>query len=998
LLGDERRTGALMSSVLASSTGYSLFATDQDGTIMLWSMGAATLYGYAAPAVLGNLSWWDMCAAGGEAARHDPAPLAAALSEGSWSGTVTRTRRNGDRVTIGSVVTPLHDDSGRPAGFLTMSRDITEETHRLEQLEEAHYSARALFEANVVPLVTSDPLGIITDVNHPTEELIGRTRDELIGTQITEYAAEPERAQAALRELLREGRLTDREFTVRHPDGGTVNVLISASAITGRDGKLHGLLATILDLTEQQGLRDDLTRSEAYYRGLIEAAADGLITVNAAGVITDVTRQVCGLSGCGRDELIGVEFADCFRDRDTAQRLVEGVLAEGRARDTELELIAGDETVRRVSVSVSAFRHPVDKAAQFVASVRDVTESAALRDRLAHERAYNRGIIEASANGLVITDLRHMITDVNGTMCQLTGRSRDELIGIRLPDCFAEPGAATDAVHRALMAGEITNCELSLAAHRTAVLVNISILRDDSGAGTGLLVSIRDVSEQARLREDLAVQQAYTRAIFDSSAVALFTIGHDSVITDANAAACHVTGYSRHHLLGRRFSGLFAGTAAQDGIACAFSQGHVVNHELTLVPAGRPAQPVSFNAGMFVDPRTQQESLIAAVRDITAEKAIEEELHIYTQSLYGATTDALVLTDPLGVITDVNHSMEELTGRAREDLIGVAVETCFTEHDRAHDFVATVLRKGRVADVELTVSRPDGGSTVLWYSAATFCDQDGKLQGIFASARDITERKKFEELQASMLERAQELDRAKSDFVSRVSHELRSPLTSVLGYLELIGEGDPGPLTKDQRRMLEVVSRNGRRLLALIEDLLLLSRIEAGAVTVIYEPVRLEPLIRGAQESFVHAIHAGQLVVRMAVEPGLELDGDPTQLERMVANLISNAVKFTPPGGEVTITARRVGDHVVIEVHDTGIGVPEDEQPGLFTRFFRSSISMEQETQGTGLGLFIVKHVAEAHGGTVAVVSAPGMGSTFTARLPARRKSRDRSADREVVA
>jgi PAS domain S-box-containing protein len=584
-------------------------------------------------------------------------------------------------------------------------------------------------------------------------------------------------------------------------------------------------------------------------------------------------------------------------------------------------------------------------------------------------------------------------------MCQLTGRSRDELIGIRLPDCFAESGAATDAVHRALMAGEVTNCELSLAAHHTAVLVNISILRDDSGEGTGMLVSIRDVSEQMRLREDLAAQQAYTRAIFESSAVALFTIGHDSVITDANAAACHFTGYSRHHLLGRRFSGLFSGTAAaQDGIACAFSEGHVANHELTLVPVGRPAQPVSFNAGMFIDPRTQQQSLIAAVRDITAEKAIEEELHIYTQSLYGATTDALVLTDPLGVITDVNHSMEELTGRAREDLIGVAVETCFTERDRAHHFVATVLREGRVADVELTVSRPDGGSTVLWYSAATFCDRDGKLQGIFASARDITERKKFEVLQASMLERAQELDRAKSDFVSRVSHELRSPLTSVLGYLELIGEGDPGPLTKDQRRMLEVVSRNGRRLLALIEDLLLLSRIEADAVTVIYEPVRLEPLIRGAQESLVHAIHAGQLAVRVEVEPGLELDGDPTQLERMVANLISNAVKFTPPGGEVTIIARRVGDHVVIEVRDTGIGVPEDEQPGLFTRFFRSSISMEQETQGTGLGLFIVRHVAEAHGGTVAVVSAPGAGSTFTARLPARRESRARSADREVVA
>lgn len=198
--------------------------------------------------------------------------------------------------------------------------------------------------------------------------------------------------------------------------------------------------------------------------------------------------------------------------------------------------------------------------------------------------------------------------------------------------------------------------------------------------------------------------------------------------------------------------------------------------------------------------------------------------------------------------------------------------------------------------------------------------------------------------------------------------------------------------------MLEVVSRNGRRLLALIEDLLLLSRIEAGAVTVTYEPVRLGSLIQGVHESFGPAIRAGQLTARVEVEPGLELDGDPAQLERMVANLISNAVKFTPPGGEIDVIGRRDGADVIIQVRDTGIGVPEDEQPGLFTRFFRSSISMEQETQGTGLGLFIVKHVVEAHGGTIAVVSAPGVGSTFTARLPARRRSRLRQTGREVVA
>jgi PAS domain S-box-containing protein len=999
-LGDEQRAVTLLSTILGSPTECCLFATDPEGTIMLWSLGASRLYGYEAPAVLGKLSWWDVCTTGRETAGQQRAPLDAALREGGWTGTVTRTRGGGDRLTVKVVITPLRDEDGRPAGFLTSSRDISAQLREVEELEQASASARALFEANVVPLATADPLGVITDVNHPAELLTGRSRDELVGTQVTQYAAETERAQAALRDVVREGRLTGQEFTVRRPDDSTVDVLLSASAVTDRDGKLYALLATILDLTEHRQLREHLQRSEAYYRGLIEAAADGLVTVDAAGFVTDVTSQVCRLSGYDREELVGSEFAACFRDSDQARHLVDRALAGRPARDVELHLVASDDSVKRVWVSTQVFPDPLDSGVRLVASLRDVTEAAGLRDRLAHERAYNRSIIEASANGLVISDLRHRITDVNGTMCQLTRRPRDELIGTELTDCFADPDAATDAVHRALLTGEVTNCELTLATPGlTVVLVNISILRDDDGEAAGLLVSIRDVSEQARLRHDLATQQAYTRAIVESSVVALFTIGQDGTITDANAEACSFTGYSRHCLLGRRFSSLFADPcAAQGGITLAFSEGHVDFLELALAPAGRPAVAAGLYAGMFLDPRTQQKALIAAVRDITAEKATEDELHVYTQFLYGATTDALVLTDPVGVITDVNHSMEELTGRTRQELIGQAVETCFTERDRAHDFVAAVLREGRVAEVELTVRRPDGGSTVLWYSAATFCDKRGKLQGIFASARDITARKKFEELQASMLERAQDLDRAKSDFVSRISHELRSPLTSVLGYLELLGEGDPGPLTREQQRMLEVMGRNGRRLLALIEDLLLLSRIEAGTVTVTYEPVRMEPIIRNVCDSFEHAISTAHLNVRLDVQPGVELNGDPAQLQRLVANLVSNAVKFTPPGGEVDILCHRDADEVIVQVHDTGIGVPEDEQARLFTRFFRSSISMERETQGTGLGLFIVKHVAEAHGGMVGAVSAPGIGSTFTVRLPSRRRSRRGSRDREAVA
>ena len=546
-------------------------------------------------------------------------------------------------------------------------------------------------------------------------------------------------------------------------------MLLGASAVTDAGGRLTGLLATILDLTEQRRLREHLRRSEAYHRGMIEAAADGLITTDATGVITDVTGQVCRLSGYGRDELVGCALADCFRDPDPARSLVDRVLAEREVTQSELPLVTSDRSVKRVAVSVCVF--PGQDG--LVASVRDVTEQAALHDRLAHERAYNRSIIEASANGLVISDLRHRITDVNGTMCQLARRSRNELIGTLLPDCFADQGAAIGAANRALLAGEVTNRELSLVTPgHSAALVNISILRDECGEAAGLLTSVRDIAEQARLSRDLAAQQAYARAIVESSVVGLFTVAQDGGITDVNTAACELTGHARHRLLGRRFVSLFADAdAAGEGISRAFGEGHVAFLELTLVPAGRPPAAVGFYAGMFLDPRTGQTALIVAVRDITAEKATQEALHMYAQSLYGATTDALVITDVTGAIygREPHHGG---THRARaRGPIGRPVETCFTEGHwctiSSPRCCATHTRPRRAQ----RLAAPTGGHTAL--SVHAHVHRPGlQAAEIFASARDITERKKFEELQVRTLERAQDLDWVKLDFVSRISHVL----------------------------------------------------------------------------------------------------------------------------------------------------------------------------------------------------------------------------------
>ncbi len=232
-------------------------------------------------------------------------------------------------------------------------------------------------------------------------------------------------------------------------------------------------------------------------------------------------------------------------------------------------------------------------------------------------------------------------------------------------------------------------------------------------------------------------------------------------------------------------------------------------------------------------------------------------------------------------------------------------------------------------------------------------------------------------------QRLRELDQTKSDFVSSVSHELRTPLTSITGYLEMLVEGEAGDLTGDQLQLLEVVERNSRRLLDLIEQLLTLSRIEAGNIRPGADPVDLVAVLGEVHRAVLPMLSERDL--RFAIDVPADLGivtGDAGQLERVVLNLVTNAIKFTPDGGTVAIVAAGADGRAQLSVSDTGIGIPQDEQEQLFTRFFRSSTARQHAIQGTGLGLAIVKSIVEGHGGSIEVDSAPGRGTTVTVELP----------------
>lgn len=248
-------------------------------------------------------------------------------------------------------------------------------------------------------------------------------------------------------------------------------------------------------------------------------------------------------------------------------------------------------------------------------------------------------------------------------------------------------------------------------------------------------------------------------------------------------------------------------------------------------------------------------------------------------------------------------------------------------------------------------------------------------------ARAVQHARLFEQ-QSSVVGQLRELDRRKSDFLSTISHELRTPLTSIAGYVELLRDGDAGPLQPMQDSMLETVARNTQRLRALIEDVLLISRVEAGTVRNERMPVAVGGIIDHVVTALRPQAEAGQVAMDVfPISDDALVLGDPAQIDRLLLNLLGNAVKFTPPNGRVSISVEVTDDHVVLYVQDTGIGIPADELDSLFTRFFRASNATERQIPGTGLGLTIIAGIVAAHDGRIDVESAPNDGTTFTVTL-----------------
>jgi PAS domain S-box-containing protein len=573
---------------------------------------------------------------------------------------------------------------------------------------------------------------------------------------------------------------------------------------------------------------------------------------------------------------------------------------------------------------------------------------------------------------------------------------------------------------------------------RFPAVVSVTALRDAADAIIGYLLIGTDNTARKQAEQALVEAGALQSAIFNSANFSSIATDAEGVIQIFNVGAERMLGYSAAEVMNTvtpadisdpdevvaRATALsveFETPIAPGFEALVFkaSRGIEDIYELTYIRKDGSRFPAVVSVTALRDAADAIIGYLLIGTDNTARQRVEEERmkldqrlrdqHFYTRSLIESNIDALMTTDPRGIITDLNKQTEALTGRTRDELIGAPFKNCFTDPWRAEAGINRVLLEGKVTNYELTAQAHDGTLTVVSYNASTFHDRDRKLQGVFVSARDMTELKRYEETLEQTNAELEQASRMKSEFLANMSHELRTPLNAIIGFSELLKDGLVGPLADRQRGFIGDIFDSGNHLLALINDILDLSKVEAGKMELDLEPVPLADLF--ANSLSIIREKAAERHVRLELDAGSLMGTirvDARKVKQILYNLLSNAVKFSDDGGHVILRATRVpgsevgqpsgswpsrgftaptgdyAEYLRISVSDDGIGITEEGLGQLFRPFTQVDSGLNRKFEGTGLGLAMVKLLAELHGGAVAMESAEGEGSVFTVWLPMR--------------
>jgi PAS domain S-box-containing protein len=727
------------------------------------------------------------------------------------------------------------------------------------------------------------------------------------------------------------------------------------------------------------------------------------------GKITYVNDKFCAISKYSREDLLGQDHRIINSGWHSKEfiRALWTTIAQGKVWKGEIKNKAKDGSFYWVDTTIVPFLDQHGKPRQYVAIRADITERKRAEEAACHLAA----IVEFSDDAIIGKDLRGIVTSWNTGAEGLFGYSPAEMIGqpiMRLipPDRLQEETEILGHVQRGESVKHFDTERLRKDGRVIPISVTVSPIKDSSGKIIGASKVARDITERKKTEQWLATslkEVSDFKTALDEHAIVAMT-DPKGRITYVNDKFCAISKYTREELIGQDHRIINSGFHSREFIRdlwTTIARGRVWHGEIKNKAKDGTYYWVDTTIVPFLNPDGKPRQYVAIRADITDRKLAKEARQASEaryRTLFEYAPDGIVIADAEGFYLDANATMGRMLGYARDELIGLHSSDVVAQAEIQHIGPALSEIKGKSDHQREWQFRRKDGSIFSAEVIGTMMP-DGLVLGMI---RDITERKRVEKalreshenLERNVAERTAQLQqakehaeaagRAKSEFMASMSHELRTPLNGIIGFSEFLVDGKPGALNPKQKEYLQDVLNSGRHLLQLINDVLDLSKVEAGKLEFIPEQFSLG---KAVTEVCAVAGPIGQkkcIQVTVSIAPGLDrVTLDQMKFKQVVFNLLSNALKFTDNGGRVEICCEPNGLHQFsLAVTDSGIGIKPEDLPRLFKEFEQIESGAARRYEGTGLGLALTRKIVEMQDGCISVASEVGQGTTFTVILP----------------
>jgi PAS domain S-box-containing protein len=824
------------------------------------------------------------------------------------------------------------------------------------------------------------------------------------------------RMDSALKRALAIGEPYDLEEEIIRPDGGHRWVRSIAAPVRDATGRVVRVDGTVQDITARKRAGDALRESEERFRTAFESAAIGMGLVALDGRWLRVNQSLCQIVGYPAEELLARDFQsithpdDLAANLDLLRQMLDGSIP---CYHMEKRYIHKQGRVVWVFLSVALVRSTRGAPLHAIVQIQDITERKEAERSLLREKAFTDAVIDNVPGLFYLLDNRGKAVRWNRRAEQTTGYTLDQASRMDPEEFFqgADRAAVADAFRRVFTEGH-AELEANLATKNGGTIpcyfsaARVCFEGEDYLIGNGIDIGARKEMEKA-LRDS---EEKFSKAFRNSPMILSISTLKEGIYLDVNGTFERITGWRRDEVVGRRRDEIGIRTAearreaahkilTSGGYRNLESEFHTRSGELrisrvsaeTIDFAGQACEltvgeDITEHKGFERELRALNESLERRVKERTTElERAVESLQMLSQAIENAPASVMI-TDPAGNIEYVNPKFCETTGYSRAEATGAKanlLKSGVHPPEFFQNFWAAI-QTGETWRGEFCNRKKNGGT--YWESAciSTVSDAHGRPRHFVAITEDITELKQAaEELQRAK-EAADAASRAKTAFLASMSHEIRTPMHAILGYSQLMLRDDS--ISPQAKENLRIVNRSGEHLLALINDVLEMSKIESGRLKLDAAEFDLHELLRDLEAMFRLRTMGKGIDLSVHQDDGMPLRvvADEGKVRQILINLLGNAVKFTAAGHiALRATVRELPDRpmLAVEVEDTGAGIAESEMGKLF-RPFEQTASGRQAQSGTGLGLAISMEYARLMGGGISVASELGKGSTFRMEIP----------------